>query len=115
MAVTITREQISEELGYPQEAGLPADDPKIRGITRWLELATEWIESYAPDAPEVFHNEAAVRVCGYLAQIPDGPYESLNIGGAGATYPSGSRAVFRHSGAMGLLSSYKARRAGVVG
>ena len=89
MAVTITLDELKEELTVtnPQDSTPDFTAVETRRLTRWREVAVRWVEDYAPEAPVDVQNEAVVRVCGYLLEIPNGPYTSLNIGGAGRYLP----------------------------
>ena len=64
-------------------------------------LAVALVERYAPDAPPAVQNEAAIRseVTGDVRTTFDG---------------ARSLGALRHSGAMGLLSPWKVRRAGAI-
>ena len=71
-------------------------------LTRLLAVAQATVERHAPDAPTAVKDEAETRIAGYLYDMPESP--------------SGDRfaAAFINSGAKGLLSPYKVRRAGAV-
>ncbi len=72
-------------------------------VTRLLAYATEAVTRYAPDAPDTIHDEAAIRVAGYLADQPN----------------AGRRDAFanalRSSGAAAILVPYRAHGLGVAG
>ena len=83
-----------------------------------LTAATARVEQYAPDAPESIKNEAIIRLCGYA-------FESTTYGGFGAIREMRTgdsthapvtthAAMFTRSGAAGLLSPYRVRRAGKI-
>ena len=69
---------------------------------RLLAYASEAVTRHAPDAPDVVHDEAAIRVAAYLFDQP--------------TSPSGSgwSNSMRHSGAERLLLPYVQHGAGAV-
>ena len=73
------------------------------------------VERYAPDAPDAVQNEAAIRCAGWLAESPAGAIRSETTGDVRTTF-DGARSLgaLRHSGAMGLLSPWKVRRAGAI-
>ena len=83
--------------------------------TRLHPVAVALVERFAPDAPEAVQNEAAVRCAGWLNDQPAAGVRSISTGDVSTGF-DGSRALgaLRHSGAMGLLSPWKARRAGAV-
>ena len=84
--------------------------------TRLLPVATEIVQRYAPLAPSVIQTEAAVRVCGWLAQTPKSTLRRLTTGSVTISHAAtGTRSALRSSGAMSLLSPYKKRRAGIIG
>ena len=71
-------------------------------ITRLLAYATVAVEHHAPDAPDVVHNEAVIRLAGYSYDVPNAV--------------SGSRwaNAMRNSGAARMLLPYRVHRAGSV-
>ena len=68
--------------------------------TRLLGYATEAVTRHSPDAPDVVHNEAAIRVVGYLFDMPT------------AARGDGYADVVRNSGASRILLPYRTHRAG---
>ena len=82
---------------------------------RLLSVATEAVEAYAPEGPDETHNEAAIRMAGWLyAHPPDGLTEN-QVGDVRARFSGGSMlSPLRFSGAMALLSPYAERRAGAL-
>ena len=70
--------------------------------TRLLAYASEVVLRHAPDAPDTAHNEAAIRVAGYLF---DQPFTSRDSAYANA---------LRNSGAASILLPYRIHRAGSV-
>ena len=102
--VTITADVVAAETGInEQRAG------------RLLDVATEMVDRYAPDAPPSVLNEAVVRVCGYLAQQPSDARREHVVGAISSSWVATSTSALRHSGAMSLLSPWKVRRAGAIG
>lgn len=73
-----------------------ADAVRLRPVVQAL------VEKYAPGAPDAVKDEAAIRAAGYLLDAPPAP--------SGA----GHAAALRNSGATGLLSPWRVRRAGKV-
>ena len=82
---------------------------------RLLPVAVALVERYAPDAPAPVQNEATIRCAGWLVEAPAGPFRSESTGDVRSGFDT-SRALgaLRHSGAMGLLSPWKVRRAGAI-
>ena len=105
MAVTIIRDEIIDDIGAHHASDLPR-------LERMLAVATEVVESYAPNAPEVIQNEAAIRFVGYLAQADYGTIRSESAGGRSVEYHLNHSTAFRNCGAEMLLTRYKKRRAG---
>ncbi len=68
--------------------------------SRLLAYATEAVTKHAPDAPDVAHNEAAIRVAGYLF---DSPFAARNAAFANS---------LRNSGAGSILLPYRQHRVG---
>ena len=94
-------------------AGPPAAETK-----RWEALhaaIVAAIERYAPEAPEPIQNEAAIRFAGYAADVGGVTSETVGELTIQSTDRFQSPAVFVRSGAKGLLSPWKRRRAGRIG
>lgn len=94
MAITITADALRDALRLAETAEETAE------VTRLLGVASEAVTRFAPDAPDVVHNEAVVRLCGYLLDAPLAP--------KGGGYAD---ALF-YSGAAALLGMYRVHRAG---
>ena len=77
--------------------------------------ASAAIERYAPGAPQAVRDEATVRMAGYLAQSDFGSVVKESIGPQDVEYAVNHANAFRNSGAAGLLSRWRVRRAGAVG
>ena len=81
---------------------------------RLLGVASALVEDYAPGAPQAVRNEAVIRVAGALQQSDFGGIASESLGDRTVSYfpqASGGWSPFRKSGAMGLLSPWRPRRA----
>ena len=104
MAVTLTATDLAVALAVNQ---VLAD--------RLHPVAVALVERYAPAAPVAVQNEAALRCAGWLAESPAGPIRSEATGDIRTTF-DGARSLgaLRHSGAMGLLTAWKVRRAGAI-
>ena len=93
-------------------AALDVDDTLA---ARLHPVAVALVERYAPDAPDAVQDEAVIRGAGWLAESPAGAIRSEMTGDARTVFDvaRASRAL-RHSGAMGLLTAWKVRRAGSI-
>ena len=80
-------------------------------------LAAVWprVREYAPAAPVDVQREAIIRFAGYLAQADYGTVAKESIGPLDTEYVVNHANAFRNSGAAGLLSRWRVRRAGAVG
>lgn len=102
MAVTRTVTQLAADLRIGDGTTAPAGAVAVV-LQRIDATARALVVAYAPDAPDEIHDEAYVRLAGWLYdQDPSGS----NPGGP---------AAMRASGAASLLNSYKVRRAGLIG
>ena len=97
MAVTLTAADLCGALRADKSAA------EMREIQRLLTYTTAAVTRHAPDAPDAVHNEAAIRVAGYLY---DGP-----AAGRASAYAN----PLRNSGAAAMLAPYRGHRAGVTG
>ncbi len=80
------------------------------------EAAAALIEREAPGAPQAIKNESLIRFVGYLAQADFGAIASEStVGNKQIEYTVNHSAIFRNSGAKGLLAPWKIRRAGAIG
>ena len=93
MAVTLTVTQLAAAI----RAGDTTEE--TAELTRLLDTATEMVTQYVETAPDTIHNEAAIRVVGYL-------YDAPTAGRTGN--------VLRLSGAAALLLPYRVHRAGLA-
>ena len=69
-------------------------------VRRILAYATEAIDRHAPDAPEATKDEATIKLCGYVYDMP-----TISAGASVAH-------ALRNSGAGSMLTPYRVRRAG---
>ena len=99
MAITLTESEL--EAAINGKAGVAA---------RLLPVVTELVQRFAPDAPDSIQNEAAIRTAGWLADMTP----NLNIKTGSITIRKtrfkGELSALQHSGAAGLLSSWRVRR-----
>ena len=102
MAVTRTIAQLSGDLRIGDGVTAPTGSVLIV-LTRIAATATAMVLRYAPDAPDAIHDEAFVRLSGYL-------FDSDPSGSS----PGGPVAMVA-SGAASICSAFRVRRAGVIG
>lgn len=102
--VTLTVAALAEEIGA-----------SVERAERLLEAASERVLDYAPEAPDALLNEAVIRFAGYLNGSHYGGIIEDEIGPKRVQYTTNHAAAFRNSGAAGLLTRYKRRRAGAIG
>ena len=95
MAVTIDAATLAPLIG-----GDPDHAPRV------LAVATARVLNYAPDAPDEIHNEAVIRLAGYLAQSDYGGISEETVGPMSVKWPVNHAAMFRNSGAAGLLAAW---------
>ena len=81
---------------------------------RLAPVVTALVEQYAPWAPADVKQEAAIRCAGWLAEAPAGGQRSEEQGDIRTAFTPAATGALRHSGAMGLLSPWKVRRAGAI-
>ena len=96
MAVTLTVAELRGAL----RAGSDADE--VADITRLHAFATEAVVKHVSTAPDVIHNEAAIRVASYLFDQP--------ATARGAAFAN----ALQNSGAASILLPYRQHRAGSV-
>ena len=94
MAVTLTQAELSAALRLSDTAA------EIAEATRLLAYATQTVTKNAPSAPDVVHNEAVIRLAGYLFDQP--------FAARGAAFEHS----LRNSGAARMLLPYRIHRAG---
>ena len=76
--------------------------------------AAALVERYAPGAPDAIKCEAVIRCAGWLREAPAYGARSESEGDIRTGYTPSATGALRASGAMGLLSPWKVRRAGVL-
>ena len=96
MAVTLTADELRAALR------LGSTSEETAQATRLLAYATEAVQKHAPDGPDAVHNEAVIRLAGYLFDMPTAP--------TGAGHAN----ALRNSGAAAMLLPYRVHRAGSV-
>lgn len=101
MAVTRTLAQLGADLRIGDGVTAP-DGPEGVILERIAATASAMVLKHAPDAPDAIHNEAYVRLAGWL-------YDADPSG----ANPGGSTAL-RASGAAAILGPYRVRRGGLI-
>ena len=96
MGVTLTVDTLMANLAIDD-----VDDNREL-VTARLAYVTEAVEHYAPSAPDVVHDEAAIRLAGYIYDSPRAP--------SGTRYAN----ALRNSGAGSMLFRYRVHSAGVA-
>ena len=96
MAVTLTVQDLRAAVRY----GSSADE--LVELTRVLAYASLAVEKYAPDAPSVAQDEAAIRLSAYILDMPN------------ASRAAGYANALQNSGAASMLLPYRIHRAGSV-
>ena len=88
MSVTLTVDTLMANLAIDD-----IDDNRVL-VTARLAYVTEAVEHYAPSAPDVVHNEAAIRLAGYLYDQPRA--------GSGTRYANGLAELWRGFNAVSV-------------
>lgn len=98
MAVTLLVQQLAYALRLAADVTDTIEEPQLTVLNGLLASATALVQQYAVRAPDAIHNEAAIRLAGFLYDVPPGANRrQLN--------------PMRDSGAVALLSSYRVQRA----
>ena len=94
MAVTLTSPELRAalRLGDTHDEALQA--------ARLRTVAAELVVRHAPDAPDIIHDEAVVRLAGYWFDQPTAPRDTRYAN------------ALRNSGAAAILLPYRVHRAG---
>ena len=103
-AIAAARTCLSDAIGVTAESALD----------RLGSTGAALVERYAPDAPAPVKNEAVIRAAGWLAEQPAASIRSESTGDIATSFSPSNMSALRHSGAMGLLTAWKVRRAGAI-
>lgn len=110
MAVT------ADELAAAVTPGGSPVDPQIAARAPGaLAAALQAVEDYAPAAPDPLKDEAVIRYGSYLLTASPATARQSATGPISTEFVTNHAAAFRNSGAAGLLTRYRVRRAGVIG
>lgn len=96
MAVTLSAAQLAAALRMGESG------EELAQAARLLTYAAVAVTRYAPDAPNVVHDEAAIRLAGYIFDAP--------FAGRGDAYANAGRS----SGAWAILAPYREHRGGTT-
>ena len=96
MAVTFTVAELAAALRLGDSL------EETQEVTRLLAYSTEAVTLHAPSAPDVAHNEAVRRLCGFLYDMPEAS--------RGDSYSN----ALRSSGAARMLFPYRLHRLGIA-
>ena len=107
--MALTAEQLRDSISYAWAGRSVNDVDALAFATRELPTCRALVESYCPQAPQAVKDSACIRIAGFLAEARFGGFASNEI------KPINGSAVFRLSGAMGLLAGFKIHRAEPVG
>ena len=105
MAITLDAATLAEAIGAENHPATAA---------RLLTVASRVVNDYTPDTPDEVANEAVIRLAGYWFGSDFGGIRSETLGPMSVSYASNHAAAFRFSGAAGLLTRYRKRRAGSI-
>ena len=96
--------------------GAFGDAPTDDRIDALGAAAAAMVEQYAASAPQALRNEAVIRFAGYLNEAKGyGAISQEDIGPLQLSRTTNHATAFRNSGAAGLLSRWRVRRAGAIG
>ena len=107
--MALTAEQLRDAIEYAWSARSVSDADALAFVTREGPTCEALVEQYAANAPAAVKESACVRILGALAEGRFGAYQSNEVKAINMS------AVFRISGAQGLLAPFKIHRAEPVG
>ena len=107
--MALTAEELRDSISYAWAARSVSDDDQLAFATRELPTCRALVEAYCPQAPESVRDSACIRIAGGLAEGRYGAFQSNEVKAINMS------AIFRISGAMGLLAPFKIHRALAVG
>lgn len=92
--------------------GAGLEDQRVQALGA---SASALVENFAPSAPDAIRDEALIRTAGWLCQSPSGGQREEVVGEISTTFTPSATGALRHSGAMALLTVWRARRGGTIG
>ena len=107
--MALTAEQLTAAIAYAWAGRSESPADRLAFATRELPTCKALVEQYCPQAPEAVRDSACVRIAGFLAEARFGGFQSNEVKALNTS------AVFRLSGAHGLLRPFKVHRALAIG
>ena len=105
MAVTLTTDALAARMAIFGDVNT---EDRTDVLAALLAVAAATVDKYAPDAPEVVANESALRFAVWLSELPSAaPVEQVDAIRQ-AVNGNSFRLGFYRSGAMDLLSPWRA-------
>ena len=99
------------ELAAALDLDATADEVIVRRIGA---TAAALVERYAPGAPDAIKCEAVIRCAGWLLDAPSAGIKRESVGPLDSSFSPTMTGALRSSGAMGILTAWKVRRAGAI-
>ena len=99
------------ELAAALDLDATADEVIVRRIGA---TAAALVERFAPDAPDPIRSEAVIRCAGWLLDAPSAGIKRDSVGPLDQSFSPLMTGALRASGAMGILTAWKVRRAGAI-
>ena len=107
--MALTAEQLRDAIGYAWAGRSVSPEDRLAFATRELPTCRALVDQYCPNAPEAVRESACVRIAGFLAESRFGGFQTNEVKALNTS------ALFRLSGAQGLLRSFKIHRALAIG
>ena len=107
--MALTSAQLSAAIKYAWAGRSVSDVDSLAFATREGPTCQLLVEQYCPQAPQAVKDSACVRLLGALAEGRFGAFQSNEVKAINMS------AVFRISGAQGLLRPFKVHRALAIG
>ena len=107
--MALTAAQLRDAIAYAWAGRSESPADRLAFATRELPVCKALVDKYCPQAPEAVRDSACIRIAGALAEGRYGAFQSNEVKAINMS------AVFRISGAQGLLRPFKVHRALAVG
>ena len=107
--MALTAAQLRDAIAYAWAGRAESPADRLAFATRELPTCRALVEQYCPQAPEDVRESACIRIAGALAEGRFGAFQSNEVKAINMS------AIFRISGAQGLLRPFKIHRALPVG
>ena len=99
------------ELASALDLDATADEAIVRRIGA---TAAALVQRFAPAAPDAIKCEAVIRCAGWLLDVPSAGIKRDSAGPLDQSFSPAATGALRSSGAMGILTAWKIRRAGAI-